>query len=149
MQYYVVLKNSISRPFRCWELHKKSQEEVCKQINIFSNFKQNLYVCNSEFESQCCIDEIVTLYYHSYPNVAYSVMLRIHVNLPSQRNGVVAFSNTWNSSPFLWSTSGSYFLNYWNLFSDNPSLTIFRMGGGVAKRPPYQFFPCNFYKSRN
>ena len=22
-------------------------------------------------------------------------------------------------------------------------------GGGGAKRPPYQFFPCNFYKRRN
>ena len=26
-------------------------------------------------------------------------------------------------------------------------LTLFRMGG--AKRPPYQFFHCNFYKRRN
>ena len=26
-------------------------------------------------------------------------------------------------------------------------LTLFRMGGG-AKRSPYQFFPCNFYKRR-
>ena len=22
-------------------------------------------------------------------------------------------------------------------------------GGGGEKRPPYQFFPCNFYKRRN
>ena len=29
-------------------------------------------------------------------------------------------------------------------------LTLFRMGGGGgAKKPPYQFFPCNFYKRRN
>ena len=28
-------------------------------------------------------------------------------------------------------------------------LTLFRMRGGGAKMPPYQFFPCNFYKRRN
>ena len=29
------------------------------------------------------------------------------------------------------------------------SLTLFRMEGGGQKAPPYQFFPCNFYKSKN
>ena len=35
-----------------------------------------------------------------------------------------------------------------NLFLYLPSniLTLFRMG---AKRPPYQFFPCNFYKRKS
>ena len=42
------------------------------------------------------------------------------------------------------------------LINNSTNLTLFRMaggwkGGGVggAKRPPYQFFPCNFYKRRN
>ena len=34
---------------------------------------------------------------------------------------------------------------------DKEILILFRMGGGGAgqKGPPYQFFPCNFYKGRN
>ena len=37
----------------------------------------------------------------------------------------------------------SILVNDTTLLSDIP-LTVFRIGG--AKRPPYQFFPCNFYK---
>ena len=29
------------------------------------------------------------------------------------------------------------------------SLTLFRIGGRGQKGPPYQLFPCNFYKGRN
>ena len=31
----------------------------------------------------------------------------------------------------------------------DPVLTLLRMGGKKAPPPPYQFFPCNFYKRRN
>ena len=37
-----------------------------------------------------------------------------------------------------------------HLFVSITILTLFRMGGGgEQKRPPNQFFPCNFYKRKN
>ena len=50
-------------------------------MNIFENFEHNLYYWNFEFESQCCIDEIATLYSQSFPKVTYSGKLSFSMEL--------------------------------------------------------------------
>ena len=82
-------------------------KKVCKRMNIFSDFEHNLYPCSSEFESQCCIVEIATLYSQDY---AITLMLRVQANFPSQRNYVVTFSNIW--------TLAFFYRHFYNLFSE-------------------------------